>query len=49
MGIWLDGVKDTVNGASSITLGWLKSGIVLGIILLLIWAIVGIYNSIFGV
>jgi hypothetical protein len=48
MGIWSDGAKDTVSGASSVTLGWFKSALVLGIILLLVWAISGIYNSIFG-
>lgn len=49
MGIWLDGIRDTLKGASSATLGWVKSGIVLSLILLLIWAIVAIYNFIFGV
>ena len=49
MGIWSDGVKDTVKGASSFTSDWLKSALVLAIILLFIWAIVSIYNSIFGV
>ena len=49
MGIWLDGIRDTLKGASSFTLGWIKSGIVLSLILLLIWAIVAIYNFIFSV
>ena len=48
MGIWLKGIKDTVKGAGEITYGWLLSAIVLGIILLIIWVIVSIYNSIWG-
>jgi len=49
MGIWFNGIKETVKDAVSFTVGWIKSAIVLVIILLLIWAIVEIYNSIFGV
>ncbi len=49
MGIWFKGIKDTIKGAGSFTLNWIMSGIVLALILLLIWAIVEIYNSIFGV
>lgn len=48
MGIWSDGLKDTIKGASSFTYGWFSSAFVLGIIIFLIWVIVEIYHYIFG-